>query len=303
MLITEETLRTIFGKFGQVVDVAIKKSQFDKRLRLQNGYGFIHFPLTQQGLQAAVDATYNVHQVTIDRVTYDCSLSRYLDEFQLPQPQIYAEFARREVKPVNNSNHGYHQQQQPRFYPPSARPSPYHSLPAHPSYVTQEINQPRPAHHYPPQGFSSYNQISPVLSAAPRLASSEIPRGIQQSVPPTSMYTTYGNRIDSDSRAMESTYLPRAAGLDHRSYSGHPTVPSPTANTIPFSTDSPNLLPSTYRVPLDPFGNSITSPASGVNYNQLPRGNVNTNSLARDNSLGESFNSSNSSRTFGSERF
>lgn len=65
--------------------------------------------------------------------------------------------------------------------------------------------------------ISILNQISPVLSAAPRLTSSEIPRGIQQSVPPTSMYTTYGNRIDSDSRAMERTYLPRAAGLDHRS--------------------------------------------------------------------------------------
>jgi hypothetical protein len=66
--------------YGEVVDVAIKKTQFDKKLRIQNGYGFVHFALTPEGVRSAVNATNAIHQVTIDRVTYDCSLSHALEQ-------------------------------------------------------------------------------------------------------------------------------------------------------------------------------------------------------------------------------
>lgn len=46
---------------------------------MQNGYGFVHYALTVDGIQSAVNAVAAVHQVTVDRVTYDCSLSHALE--------------------------------------------------------------------------------------------------------------------------------------------------------------------------------------------------------------------------------
>jgi hypothetical protein len=81
VLISEATIRGLFGLYGEVVDVALKKSQFDKNLKIQNGYGFVHFPLTEQGIKSAITAVNSLHQVTIDRVTYDCSVSHALEPF------------------------------------------------------------------------------------------------------------------------------------------------------------------------------------------------------------------------------
>ncbi len=53
-------------------------------MRIQNGYGFVHYPLTQEGIQAAFNAVSSLHQVTIDRVTYDCSVSHALEEMIVP---------------------------------------------------------------------------------------------------------------------------------------------------------------------------------------------------------------------------
>jgi hypothetical protein len=52
---------------------------FFQKLKLQNGYGFVHFRLTPEGIRSAINATNAIHQVTIDRVTYDCSLSHSLE--------------------------------------------------------------------------------------------------------------------------------------------------------------------------------------------------------------------------------
>lgn len=46
---------------------------------MQNGYGFVHFPLTQDGINAAIAATNLIRQYTIDRVTYDSCLTRSLE--------------------------------------------------------------------------------------------------------------------------------------------------------------------------------------------------------------------------------
>lgn len=88
-LITEATLRGLFSMYGEIVDVAIKKTQFDKKLKIQNGYGFVHYALTPEGVQSAVTATKAIHQVTIDRVTYDCSLSHALET--IVGPEVAAE--------------------------------------------------------------------------------------------------------------------------------------------------------------------------------------------------------------------
>lgn len=50
-------------------------------MRLQHGYGFVHYPFTEQGVRSAMTAMNALHQVTIDRVTYDCSMSHVLEEY------------------------------------------------------------------------------------------------------------------------------------------------------------------------------------------------------------------------------
>ena len=44
----------------------------------------MHYPLTQEGVQAAFNAVASLHQVTIDRVTYDCSVSHALEGLIIP---------------------------------------------------------------------------------------------------------------------------------------------------------------------------------------------------------------------------
>lgn len=80
-LISEATLRSLFSNYGEVIDVALKKSQFDKNLRIQNGYGFVHFSLSPDGVRGAIAAVNALHQVTIDRITYDCSISHALADY------------------------------------------------------------------------------------------------------------------------------------------------------------------------------------------------------------------------------
>ncbi len=45
---------------------------------IQNGYGFVHFPLTNDGIKSALQAVEALHQVTINHISYDCSVSNQL---------------------------------------------------------------------------------------------------------------------------------------------------------------------------------------------------------------------------------
>jgi hypothetical protein len=134
-------------------------------LKLQNGYGFVHFPLTAEGIQAAVDATHNVHQVTVDRVTYDCTLSRLLEDFDLPAPQVLPNFPPKRANPVNFfvpatpeqandqqllQQYGFH----PSLYQQQYHPSP--SFAASPlSYSTTHSSSPYDSLHQLPSSDSS----------------------------------------------------------------------------------------------------------------------------------------------------
>eukprot|EP00599_Poterioochromonas_sp_BG-1_P002057 CAMPEP_0173140268 /NCGR_PEP_ID=MMETSP1105-20130129/4776_1 /TAXON_ID=2985 /ORGANISM="Ochromonas sp., Strain BG-1" /LENGTH=429 /DNA_ID=CAMNT_0014053205 /DNA_START=68 /DNA_END=1357 /DNA_ORIENTATION=- len=77
ILITEETIRGIFSQFGEVDDVTIKKSSMDAHS--QHGYGFVHFYLNDDGIDAAIRATSVVRQITVDGVLYDSCLTRSLE--------------------------------------------------------------------------------------------------------------------------------------------------------------------------------------------------------------------------------
>lgn len=61
---TEEFLRILFGQFGTVIDVSIKKSMIDQEMGRQSGYGFVHFALNRAGVSSAVKA---VEALTVRR--------------------------------------------------------------------------------------------------------------------------------------------------------------------------------------------------------------------------------------------
>jgi hypothetical protein len=79
-LVTEATIRDVFAHFGHVQDVSIKKTSIDQKNGEQTGYGFLHYPLTEEGIESAVKAAKIVRQVHINHVLYDCRLTWSLEE-------------------------------------------------------------------------------------------------------------------------------------------------------------------------------------------------------------------------------
>jgi hypothetical protein len=75
--VTEATLRAIFQEFGPVQDISLKKTELNHRGE-QTGYGFIHYPLTPEGVGAAVQAANVICQLFVDHVLYDCCLTHSL---------------------------------------------------------------------------------------------------------------------------------------------------------------------------------------------------------------------------------
>jgi hypothetical protein len=49
-------------------------------MSVQNGYGFVHYPLTAEGINSALTAVKSLHQVTINQITFDCSVSNQLNQ-------------------------------------------------------------------------------------------------------------------------------------------------------------------------------------------------------------------------------
>lgn len=47
---------------------------------IQNGYGFVHFALSNDGIESALRAVETLHQVTINNISYDCSISNQLKQ-------------------------------------------------------------------------------------------------------------------------------------------------------------------------------------------------------------------------------
>ena len=74
-MVTEQILRSIFASYGEIVDIAIKKSSFDVHTKKQSGYGFIHFPLTIDGIKNAIRITMDVNQIYVNKVLYNCTIT------------------------------------------------------------------------------------------------------------------------------------------------------------------------------------------------------------------------------------
>jgi hypothetical protein len=49
-------------------------------MMVQNGYGFVHYPLSPEGIESALAAVNSLHQITINQITFDCSVSNQLKQ-------------------------------------------------------------------------------------------------------------------------------------------------------------------------------------------------------------------------------
>jgi len=189
-LVTEQTLRALFGRYGEVVDVSIKKSVIDKDINRQSGYGFVHYSINPDGVQAAVVAAQNLHDTTIDDVNYKTSISHSLNKFLVedmgipqstlppPAPSIFSNSHSNNHVPQSYRNTDPYQED-PYHVPPNnmyphynsshrgmEQSKPYRSTANNGYYPQQNMysnnyydnrnpnglyNQPPPTNHYPPQ--------------------------------------------------------------------------------------------------------------------------------------------------------
>jgi hypothetical protein len=71
-------------------------------MSIQNGYGFVHYPLTDDGIDAALRAVDALHQVTINNISYDCSISNQLRQVLLNSGKVLKRASNNAVTPVEN---------------------------------------------------------------------------------------------------------------------------------------------------------------------------------------------------------
>lgn len=106
-------------------------------MRIQNGYGFVHYALTLEGVQGAIAAVNALHQVTIDRITYDCSISHALADYlvahniPLPRGATHPSLGNRHGGGMSGSSNSpsAYASASPGLVPPQAHPSALHSDP------------------------------------------------------------------------------------------------------------------------------------------------------------------------------
>jgi hypothetical protein len=95
---------------------------------VQSGYGFVHYSLTPEGIESALQAVQVMNRRTVETVGYECSISHGLKKVlehgrsspASPPPMNHS--FRREKTPfpsANNSSMGQFSLGKPRFQPPS----------------------------------------------------------------------------------------------------------------------------------------------------------------------------------------
>jgi hypothetical protein len=74
--VTEETLRGVFEKYGEVSDVTMKYSTQDEQTGMQKGYGFVSYKEDYEGYAAVLAALGELANATVGNISYKCELSR-----------------------------------------------------------------------------------------------------------------------------------------------------------------------------------------------------------------------------------
>jgi hypothetical protein len=130
--LTDETLRQVFGRYGPLVDVAIRLSLRDRDTSLQRGYAFICFADNPQGIDAALRASQELANTEFQGIYYKCEPSKRLQERlgqRIPAeerggtvpPHQYPRMAA--PLPLHRYQHHHQQQQQHPLQQQSRSPS------------------------------------------------------------------------------------------------------------------------------------------------------------------------------------
>lgn len=232
-IVSELTLRQLFGQFGEVLDVAIKKSSIDNFERVQHGYGFIHYPMSKEGILSALRAIKTIHQVTIGPVTYDSTLGISLKEIIDSDAELWEIWQgfRIPPAPAQPSAGSF-----PSVIPPTL---PAHVVPAAAPAVTIQPPQLQP--HFSPQ----LSVVPPggAMPAGPRFED-------HAPVPPGNPYVSAPNL--SANPPLFSPDLTTYAPPPLQTYEPAPISSVPITPSVPSSTYSfPRGAPNTYQRPPD----------------------------------------------------
>jgi hypothetical protein len=76
--VDEAVLRGVFEAFGEVLDITIKKFDYDVAHGAQRGYGFVHFKRDEAGVAAALRCTDELRNAIVDGTRYKCDVSHKL---------------------------------------------------------------------------------------------------------------------------------------------------------------------------------------------------------------------------------
>lgn len=68
--VTEVVLAEVFSGFGDLIDCAIKSSNFNNRTGLQSGFGFVHFSEDIKDVESVLQILQSRRQINTERVAY-----------------------------------------------------------------------------------------------------------------------------------------------------------------------------------------------------------------------------------------
>lgn len=109
-VVTEDTIKKIFSTFGEVKDVVIKKLVVNQKANTLTGYGFIHYPLSSNGITAAKMAAWKMKENTVDNIIFRCSISHGLQQLIQQESTISPRSANliESRQAYHTSNHSTH---------------------------------------------------------------------------------------------------------------------------------------------------------------------------------------------------
>ena len=146
-----------------------------KKQAYQNGYGFVRYPLTSEGIQGAIDATKYMHQVQIDGINYDTHLTHALETLlERISPEILREYQRR-------TSRAPPQQRQPSQFPfPSPHPMLRHGhYPPKVPSQNYNLRQPHLDYHANTSEYDEYHRFTGTREL-PRRMNYDQPSELQQ---------------------------------------------------------------------------------------------------------------------------
>lgn len=103
----------MFGKYGPIHDITIKKFEVDQKAQVQRGYGFVHFPASEEGVNAALKCAEALKDQIVDNIHYKCDIShKLLRQLCTHNPSHMENIGHSHGRYHNHNHHNNNYQQQ-----------------------------------------------------------------------------------------------------------------------------------------------------------------------------------------------